>query len=195
MRQYISIENLGFVLQMVLEGLVNEYNNKTGKTLAIVATGTGGMWGSLINVPGASKVVQEVYIPYSPTAFSSMLAKPVADGNLPFQSVSVEALKTMQNHLKNRWKSDDVTKVAITGALTTNRYRKGEDQAYIAIDDNVYNVKFEKVSKAEYDQMTPRDISAYRMNQDVFLMLFVYNKLMGIENDFSDVEGVTIASV
>ena len=159
------------VVNSILSDLVIDYPIHHTKKLAIITTGAGGQWGSLITIPGASKVVHDIYIPYATEAFEALKT----DTTEKISSVSVEGCKILQDSLQAKW-GDTVTKVVCTGGLITNRFRRSDDQAYLAIDDEVYRVKFDKMTEDEYNAID--NLTAHRTKQDIFVMYTLWRLLV-----------------
>ena len=103
--------------------------------LVIVMAVTGGGVGSvsdLLSVPGASRTVLEVTVPYTALALSDLI------GYSPKEAVSVDTAEAMAAACLRRATrlSDEDTAiagVACTAALVTDRQRRGENRAHIAV--------------------------------------------------------------
>lgn len=104
-------------------------------SLSIVIAATGGGVASisdLLLVPGASRTVIEALVPYSFAALSHLI------GYSPDQAVSEEVAKQMALACLRRAEelveaNTPVAGVACTAALVTDRQRRGDNRAHIAV--------------------------------------------------------------
>ena len=104
-------------------------------SLSIVIAATGGGVASisdLLLVPGASRTVIEALVPYSFPAISHLIGYP------PDQAVSEEVAKQMALACLRRAEelvegNTPVAGVACTAALVTDRQRRGDNRAHIAV--------------------------------------------------------------
>ena len=104
-------------------------------SLSIVIAATGGGVASisdLLLVPGASRTVIEAFVPYSFAALSHLIGYP------PDQAVSEEVAKQMALACLRRAEelaegNTPVAGVACTAALVTDRQRRGDNRAHIAV--------------------------------------------------------------
>ena len=104
-------------------------------SLSIVIAATGGGVASisdLLLVPGASRTVIEALVPYSFAALSHLI------GYQPDQAVSEEVAKQMALACLRRAEelvegNTPVAGVACTAALVTDRQRRGDNRAHIAV--------------------------------------------------------------
>ena len=104
-------------------------------SLSIVIAATGGGVASisdLLLVPGASRTVIEALVPYSFPALSLLIGYP------PSQAVSEEVAKQMAVACLRRAEElgeedTPLAGVACTAALVTDRQRRGDNRAHIAV--------------------------------------------------------------
>jgi len=104
-------------------------------SLSIVIAATGGGVASisdLLLVPGASRTVIEALVPYSFPALSHLIGYP------PDQAVSEEVAKQMALACLRRAEelvegNTPLAGVACTAALVTDRQRRGDNRAHIAV--------------------------------------------------------------
>ena len=104
-------------------------------SLSIVIAATGGGVASisdLLLVPGASRTVIEALVPYSFAALSHLIGYP------PDQAVSEEVAKQMALACLRRAEelvegNTPLAGVACTAALVTDRQRRGDNRAHIAV--------------------------------------------------------------
>jgi len=136
---------------LFLERFVGNY---TGPRIAAVISGGGVSLSGLALIPGASGVLYEVSCPYDTLATE----RTIYLGNsmtryFHKKAVSGDAAWEMARAFENLHPYN--TKViAITSALTTTRFRRGENQAFICIGDgninSVYNLKLTKLPEEIY---------------------------------------------
>ena len=107
------------------------HSSKTMLVIAVSGVGSQSVnW--LLSVPGASKTLLEAAIPYSNESLNQYI------GEVPEQYVSKSTALLMAKSayfkgVKYHNDFSEVLGVSCTGAISTNRERKGENQAFIAI--------------------------------------------------------------
>ncbi|KFM24393.1 hypothetical protein F751_3111 [Auxenochlorella protothecoides] len=105
----------------------------TPTRLALTVTGGGVQaisW--LLGVPGASRTVLDVQVPYSPTALKSLLGgQAFASASSP-DSVAALSQAAFQRAASLTALGTPVAGLACSAALGTDRVRRGEDRVYIA---------------------------------------------------------------
>lgn len=106
---------------MNLETFVDSYD---GPRLSLIFTGCGAHAASLLLVPGASKVLHDIQIPYAHEAVEALV------GQLSTPAVSKERVLA----LHARSCPEGVLRVTVTAAITSRRYRRGDNHAYIGVD-------------------------------------------------------------
>ena len=119
--------------------------------LAVSGSGTKALsW--ILEIPGASNTLLEAVVPYSVSAMSNLI------GKIPQQSVSEETAIDMARAayfrgVRQRAATQKTVGISCTAALTTNRVRRGENEAYIGF----YGADFLKlyhleISKGKFDR-------------------------------------------
>ncbi len=112
----------------------------SGPTRAVVAVAGGGaqLLSWLLAVPGASRTVLDIQVPYSPTALTEFL------GSTPEQAVSQATANEMArvSHERARrlgQKAKHLAGIGCTSAISTDRPRRGKHQCYVAAwtDDGI----------------------------------------------------------
>ncbi len=143
----------------------------------LVVTGGGSRAvADLLTVPGASRTVLEAWAPYGERSLTEFL------GTAPRQAVSVEtasamARKACERAVRLRPRADaPVMGVACTAALATDRPRRGDHRAHVAVcaDETVttYSVTLEKgVRSREAEERAVAD-----------LVLFAVGRACGVES-------------
>lgn len=174
------------MINNILKSIVDK---GTPKPLAIIATGGGSQLGLIASIPGASQVLHSFYVPYAVQATDKLAV------HKDVRAVSLERVQDLYNHIVSEW-GDEVYGIAITAALTTNRYRKGEDHAFIKTSKATYHVKFYKITEEEYNF---RDYNISREEQEAALVQLIYadlydkpkDHLFGIDADIEIISEVT----
>ena len=144
--------------------LVSNLHSASMKIVLAVTGGGAACISDLLTVPGASQTVLEVVVPYSSSALKELLGK---SSN---QSVSLETAREMASVCRERAQILDpgniqVAGVACTAALTTNRSRRGDNQAWVVVSTHEANYEFH----LELDKDVDRRVEEDRIVSDVLL--------------------------
>ena len=144
--------------------LVSNLHSASMKIVLAVTGGGAACISDLLTVPGASQTVLEVVVPYSSSALKELLGK---SSN---QSVSLETAREMASVCRERAQILDpgniqVAGVACTAALTTNRSRRGDNQAWVVVSTHEANYEFH----LELDKDVDRRVDEDRIVSDVLL--------------------------
>lgn len=165
--------------------------NWRGPKLRLVATGMGATLGGLFAIPGSSNLIDSLFIPYSKDSLERFIRKaevPGYDavfGENAASSVSKEMVVAM--HAANCCEaSNAVAPVTITAAITTSRYRKGNNHAFIAVglaNPVVYHLLLDKLQ--EHEHVEPAIIPK-RHIQDTLISLVALHLATGIPSSVLD---------
>ncbi len=151
----------------MLKEMVNKYN---GPKIGFVISG-GGCAGvaSLGKIPGASKVIYNIAIPYSYEAAKEFITtawvQTEEEYNV-YNSVSKISSISLAAAACEYW-GNNIKIIACTAAITTNRFRKGNNHAWVSIIDpgikfksmgsvidsnrlTTYHFKLDKLSETEH---------------------------------------------
>ena len=158
--------------------------NYDGPLLNMFVTGAGASLVEIERIPGASSVIHSIHAPYSEPA----VAEFVGSDCKPIKSVSAEmAARIIDQLVRSGLDSNEQGHVVVTGALTTNRWRKGPNHAYIGIHipskgigPRFYHIHIQKDDEEVYKLMSGDEIVHKRRNEDFAVALFVMKLL---END------------
>lgn len=139
--------------------------------LAIAGSGTKALsW--IMEVPGASNTVLEAVVPYSENAMTDLI------GKFPQKFVSEETAISMARAAyfrgtKQRVTSHKVVGISCTAALTTNRERRGSNQAYVGLyGDDFLKVYRLEITKGKFDRLQEEIIvSEFLIDRIVFELL------------------------
>ena len=156
--------------------LVNEYE---GKPLSIVVCGGGAGLAAMGAVPGSSRILFGLGVIWAEAGVRNI--GELSDDDKIVSAETARRLVDVDNGIRN------VCSVAVTAALTTNRVRRGPNEAFIAVNANanananadsapVWHLTFKKESDAE--RATPDAIQALRLEQDNAIVEAVVNLLL-----------------
>lgn len=159
----------------------------TGKKIISVVAGGGVSMARLAQVPGSSKVLGAMWMPYDEDETHVWMEQREVDPKAFSEHAVCEgAAKELYRALTNVY-GDNNQLVAITSALTTNRYRKGEVQAFICVRDDVYRLTFDKLDEGVYnDPIKPwadQTIFYKRQAEDEKIAEVALKLLTGFEED------------
>jgi hypothetical protein len=110
------------------------------RKLYFVLTGGGIELADIAKIPGASKCLYGIEIPYHKELTASR-----------FSSVSAEQCMFLAERLLSSGKVPaNVDVIIVTAALTTNRYRKGDTHAYVYINGKIWHIQLPKLSEQDH---------------------------------------------
>ena len=121
---------------------------------SLVVTGCGSMsiaW--LFSIPGSSKTLLSAYVPYSKKSLELYLGKHLTNHVSEKEALSIAdvAYNNTLKFINTSEKDIKVFGIGCTGAIATNRNRKGEDRAHIAIKSKnkecIYSIYFNKLKR------------------------------------------------
>jgi nicotinamide mononucleotide (NMN) deamidase PncC len=170
----------------IYERVVDKYN---GPKISIMAAGAGMSLAQLQMIPGSSKLLHGMLFPYSEDMLLQVLGGDKRNymvGPKGFKAVSPEVAEMMAIRARMLTRDREAVGIGITGALTTSRYRRGDNGAYIAICGRINGevktlVGYLEVPKSEesvYNSMTPEQIRNLRKTEDEFVASAVLDFLI-----------------
>jgi len=172
-------------IKKLLARLVDEYR---GDPLAIVATGAAISLGQLATVPGSSRILDSFCVPYSYESSKYIVGKVKEEGS-DFPSPVSEATAILLTKGTKAITDRPCCFVSITGAVITNRYRRGDNYAFICVSKDslfkTYKIKLTKHPELFYTILkkeAPEVIQTIRDRQDIIVASQVIAILL---NDFS----------
>lgn len=151
-----------------------------GPKLSLLFTGLGADAAQIVAIAGASRVVYDIQIPYAREAVEAIT------GPLDAPSVSKEQVLA----LHARTCPQGVRKVTVTGAITSTRYRRGENHAYIAIDSTdggpvrTWHMSLRKMDEKYHER--PLVVNSARRCDDAMICEVAFNLLMGQHPDWTE---------
>jgi hypothetical protein len=152
--------------------------NYTGNKIAVVAAGGGVSVLDMVKLPGASQILHSFYAPYATeesVAFIKKHVNPVAALEFENKCVSAKSVNHLFAAEVNRLESNglgNIKVVSITAALTTHRYRRGLNHAYISTEKRNYYVKLPKLPDYMHDfrgdiaEFKLREVNRKRIEED-----------------------------
>lgn len=169
-------------------------SNYNGQPLVIVATGAGSHLFGLTQFPGASKVIYATECPYSEEAVARLITSQGMEPPIA-SSVSLKMLEYLDKAVLKKYGSD-LCRVVVTGALITNRYRRGNDHAYISIDGEFYYIKLPKLTEMAHalalessvKQLMTNNISDYRLIDDENISNWILKTLLNENTEIFEKE-------
>ena len=121
-----------YTMNEKLESTISRIHSSNVKAvLCVSGVGTKAIaW--LLEIPGASNTILEGIIPYSQSSLINFI------GSIPSNAVSEQTSQEMarasyKRAIKLRAENSEVIGIGCTGAISTNRERKGANHAYISI--------------------------------------------------------------
>lgn len=160
----------------MLKLFMNFVDNYVGPPLVIVALGGGASLCKLATVPGASRILDRVGLSWSKESSLELLWN-ISTESETFKFVSPEVVKCIKSEILDGLNPLDCQPVAITAALTTNRYRKGDNHAYIAFSSSVWHLHLPKFDEVQYKEKGPMSLVAVREWEDMIITMFVLKHL------------------
>lgn len=135
-----------------------------GPKLSLLFTGCGARAAEILAVPGASEVLYDLHIPYAREAVAAEIGEPA--------DAAVSAKVALQLH--NRLVPKRTLRVTVTAAITSTRYRRGNNHAYIMVDHplqptepRVWHLKMEKMEERLHS--SKRTVAVMRQYEDALV--------------------------
>lgn len=131
-------------------------NNYNGRKLSFYLTGGGICITDFLKMPGAGKFIHGIYIPYSEEANLTLIENfhGKLSWNYPF--ASKECNELYDEVLKNINKDDRILRVITSCALTTTRYRRGDNKAFISFNGKVWKLSLKKLEEKEHLELVEK---------------------------------------
>jgi nicotinamide mononucleotide (NMN) deamidase PncC len=175
-----------------LSKCIEEYN---GKKLVFIVTGGAMEVFRLPQTPGASKVLQAMFVPYGEKELEKFVAScyGLEGGEKVKKAVSPETANMLCKTGLQKWKSSKV--VAVTAATTTSRWRRGTNHAFVAVGEisdgiglktiRVHHLELPKLSKEEYEKLSAQEVLELRIHEDKEIANFALKLAFGdIEEEY-----------
>lgn len=137
-----------------------------GWKLSFYLTGGAISISDFLKVPGAGKFIHGIYLPYSEEANQTFVLSHYGTPAKNLPSVSQESVKTYDHVLKAMNNDDRVLRVVASCALTTNRYRRGDNKAYISYANIIWKLTLNKLDEEEHKKYSEYEIGLLRQAED-----------------------------
>ena len=171
-------------LRKLMSQFIEEY---MGPKISIVALGCGVNLSQLLSIPGASDVVHSIIFPYSTSSVDGLIENYLLGSKIEkyFSELTSKVLTDLAIDLIPI-AGGDVIGIGLSGALTTNRYRKGENGVYAGISDGIETIdtqylELPKLSEEEYKLKSPQEISEIRLSEDLQITKWIIESLINLE--------------
>ena len=119
-----------------IENLIKQIHSDVGIKGSLVITGCGiNALSWLFSVPGTSNTILTSYVPYSKNSLKEFLGKDLTHHVSEEEAINMaeKAYEKNEIFLDKSETNTQLFGLGCTGAISTNRERKGEDRAHIAI--------------------------------------------------------------
>lgn len=181
-------------MQDLFEDFVVRYS---GPKLAFVVTGGGIGIHGLAQTMGASRLLHVIYVPYSYEESAQFIADGYSTTNqftgvLKGQEYAEKAVSKNGSQLlamagAKHWPECKV--IACTAATTTNRYRRGDNQAFVAVAEpgadsdprkiSYHHLPLTKISEEDYTMMGLGYAAWKRRSEDSEITRFLLKLALG----------------
>lgn len=182
----------------IFEDFVRNYN---GPKLAFIVTGGGIGIHNLASTLGASRILHAIYVSYSYEESANFIANSYLNMALTFdiskgneytqKAVSEHGAFLLASAGSVHWPQCRV--IACTAATTTNRYRPGDNQAFIAVAEPSadlnpekiahYHLPLTKISEEDYEKMGLGYAAWKRRSEDLEITKFLLKVANGKEDN------------
>ena len=173
--------------------LVDEYE---GPPLRLVLAGAGSYAARLVEIPGASKVVDSIWMPYSRFRLNAWvrdslrgqedIAAAFLDKVDKVQAVSGDMLDMI--HWCNSLNLNDALPVSITAAVSSKEQRQGENQAFISVglpsDIQRWHVTLSRLDEVDFEDKNKVDTK--RFIQDRIVSELALSLATGVSSALTD---------
>lgn len=173
-----------------------------GKKLSIVTTGAGVSLAQLVSVPGASSFFHSFYMPYETQEsidFIKTYCSDEASRNFAEKAVSPMAAENLYFASRSKKGSNvSIFDVAITAAITSSRWRRGDNKAFIyfqGVEENeCWHLKLPKLTEDEHRNMFFDGLFEQRSKEDFIIASTVIRLISGFESKLLE-EAITNGSL
>lgn len=171
-------------LRKLMTRLIAEYK---GPKISIVACGAGTNLTQLLSIPGASRIMHGVFAPYSKESIQGLLDS-YWEGYKIEKFFAPETSQLFADLALDIVPHDgeEVIGIGICGALTTNRWRKGDNGAFISLASSnegpeCNHMELPKLSEAEYGLKSSENLANLRLAEDLEVCSWVVQSLIDLE--------------
>jgi hypothetical protein len=174
--------------------ILNLLPTYSGHKLSMLVTGGGFGLAEIGMLPGVSALLSSLYSPYSVEESTMFVERhsgwPTA-GRFKAKMVSKDASVILCEALA--WKNltlkvPSTINIALTASLTTSRYRKGKNEAFISIllpkDEEfikTWHLSFPKLSEEAHGRLTVAEVCAIRAREEEVIALVALVLALNLE--------------
>lgn len=141
-----------------------------GPPISLWITGGGFGFLDVLKIPGASRFISDVIIPYSEKDILARLHDHRMIDPLGFGSASEDAVRVYAEYLEHATTVGNGVCLAVSAALSTNRWRRGTNRAFFCTrtiaGTTVYRLDMMKPQKIIYQNASTSVISTIRAEED-----------------------------
>lgn len=152
--------------------------------LHVTLAGAGGSLGMLLAVPGISRVLARVNMLYDNSEV--LRAVGMSGENVKLVSRDI-AIGLACGAIEEADHTRNIISVGATSAITSNRYRRGDNQIWVHIKNSgnncerpaiTENCQFPKMPQDEHERASDEHVRFYRETQDMEVSAFILDKLI-----------------
>lgn len=176
---------------------IANWKKSSNALISLMITGGGFSFLDIGKVPGSSGVLANAFIPYGMSDSSKFAEKGLQQGEInpflsddPIKCVGPEATELYSNALdmSNQY---EAIQVIVNASLTTNRWRRGDNEAFIWIRNQQREMtrihyKMNKFSEEDYNNLSEKEIRKARLEEDIKISSIVMHHIL--PNNISDID-------
>jgi hypothetical protein len=158
--------------------------------LCAICVGGGASLSLIQTIPGSSRLMGGIYLPYDNAVVATMLSDELGDeASKRYHEKSVQKKVAEDFASIAMRKSPDGTGIGITAALTTNRFRKGDTHAFISFASNdwrvrtTYHLRLSKLPEEHHKDANLSGLSVVRATEDETIARLAISIVYGFGND------------
>lgn len=140
--------------------------NYNGKKLSFYLAGGAVSIVDFLKIPGAGKFIYSIYIPYAEEANKNLIQSMIYPSPWNYPSVSEQTVGMYDQVLQEFNDNPEISRVVVSCALTTTRYRKGENKAIILFKDQVWKLLLKKLPEKEHLELVQKAIQSDKNNPE-----------------------------
>lgn len=168
---------------------ISNWKKSSNTLVSLMITGGGFSFLDIGKIPGSSGVIANAFIPYGMADSSKFAEKGLEPGEAnpflsddPIKCVGPEATELYSKAL-DMSNPYTVIQVVVNASLTTSRWRRGDNEAFIWIRNQQRGMtrihyKMNKFSEEEYNNLSEEDIQKARLEEDIKISSIVMHHLL-----------------
>lgn len=139
-----------------------------GKKLSFYLAGGAVSIVDFLKVPGAGRFIYSIHIPYDEKANKNFIEEITYPRLWSEPSVSYSTVRMYDDVLRELNNNSEVLRVVVSCALTTNRYRKGDNRAIISFNGELWKLMLNKLSEKEHLNLVEKAKNADKNNPEYY---------------------------